>query len=103
MHSVFIADDEIWIILGLKKMIENSELPFQVIGNATNGVSALDAIEEKKPELVFSDIRMPGLSGLELLQKLNERKIGTKVIFVSGYSEFEYAREAVRGGALDIW
>lgn len=101
MHSVFIADDEIWIILGLKKMIENSELPFQVIGNATNGVSALDAIEEKKPELVFSDIRMPGLSGLELLQKLNERKIGTKVIFVSGYSEFEYAREAVRGGALD--
>ena len=101
MHSVFIADDEIWIILGLKKLIESSGLPFQVIGNATNGVAALEAIEEKKPELVFSDIRMPGLSGLELLQKLNERKNGTKVIFVSGYSEFEYAREAVRGGAID--
>lgn len=101
MHSVFIADDEIWIILGLKKLIESSGLPFQVIGNATNGVAALEAIEEKKPELVFSDIRMPGLSGLELLQKLNERKTGTKVIFVSGYSEFEYAREAVRGGAID--
>jgi len=53
MHSVFIADDEIWIILGLKKMIENSELPFQVIGNATNGVSALDAIEEKNRNWSF--------------------------------------------------
>ena len=85
MHSVFIADEEIWIILWLKKMIENSELPFQVIGNATNGVSALDAIEEKKPVLVFSDIRMPGLSGLVLNQQQKERKIGTNVINVRVY------------------
>ena len=58
------------------------------------------AKELKTIGVLTSGGRMPGLRGLELLQKLNERKIGTKVIFVSGYSEFEYARESVRGGAL---
>lgn len=47
MYKVFIADDEIWIIIGLKKMIEDSGLPFYVIGDATNGVAALEEIEEK--------------------------------------------------------
>lgn len=101
MYKVFIADDEIWIIIGLKKMIEDSGLPFYVIGDATNGVAALEEIEEKKPDVLFTDIRMPGYNGLELLAHLKEKEMGIQVIFISGYSEFKYAQSALRMGAFD--
>lgn len=101
MYRVYLADDEMWVVVGLKKRIEKSNLPFCVIGEANNGVVALEEITEKKPDVVFTDIRMPGYSGLELLEHLAKRKLDTKVIFVSGYSEFEYAQSAIRNGAYD--
>lgn len=57
MHKVFIADDEAWIIVGMKKLIEKSDLPFKVVGEAYNGVTALEEMEKKKPDVLFSDIR----------------------------------------------
>ena len=51
MYSVYIADDEMWVIVGLKKRIEKTGLPFQVIGEANNGVMALEEIEKKKPDI----------------------------------------------------
>lgn len=101
MYRTFIVDDEMWIIISLKKLIEKSELPFRVIGEANNGVAALEEIENKKPDVLFTDIRMPGYNGLELMQKLNEKGFDTKVIFISGYAEFEYAQSALRMGAFD--
>ena len=101
MNRVFIADDEMWIIIGLKKLIEKSGLPFQVIGEANNGVAALEEIEEKKPDVLFTDIRMPGYNGLELMEKLNGKGLSPKVVFISGYADFEYAQSAIRLGAFD--
>jgi len=101
MDSVFIVDDEMWIIIGLKKLIEKSGLPFQVIGEANNGVAALEEIEEKNPDVLFTDIRMSGYNGLELMGKLNEKGLSPKVIFISGYADFEYAQSAIRLGAFD--
>lgn len=101
MNSVFIVDDEMWIIIGLKKLIEKSGLPFQVIGEANNGVAALEEIEEKNPDVLFTDIRMPGYNGLKLMGKLNEKGLSPKVIFISGYADFEYAQSAIRLGAFD--
>lgn len=101
MQKVFIVDDEMWIIIGLKKLIEKSNLPFQVIGEANNGVSALEEIEEKKPDVVFTDIRMPGYDGLELIRRIKEKDLDMKVVFISGYADFEYARTAIRLGAFD--
>ena len=101
MNRVFIADDEMWIIIGLKKLIEKSGLPFQVIGEANNGVAALEEIEEKKPDVLFTDIRMPGYNGLELMEKLNGKGLSPKVVFNSGYADFEYAQSAIRLGAFD--
>lgn len=95
MYKVFIADDEAWIIVGMKKLIEKSGLPFKVIGEAGNGVTTLEEIEKKRPDVVFSDIRMPGLNGLELLEEIRKRKIEVKVVFISGYAEFEYAKKAI--------
>lgn len=101
MYTVFLADDERWILFGLKKLIEKTGLPFQVIGEATNGVNALEELEGKKPDILFSDIRMPGLDGLTLLEKIREKKLQTKVVFISGYAEFEYARRALQLDAFD--
>ena len=101
MQKVFIVDDEMWIIIGLKKLIEKSNLPFQVIGEANNGVSALEEIEEKKPDVVFTDIRMPGYDGLEMIRRIKEKNLDMKVVFISGYADFEYARTAIRLGAFD--
>ena len=100
MYSVYIADDEMWVIVGLKKRIEKTGLPFQVIGEANNGVMALEEIEKKKPDILFTDIRMPGYSGLELLELLRKKELQTKVL-ISGYAEFEYAQSAIRNGAYD--
>lgn len=95
MYKVFLADDERWITIGIKKLIEKSGRPFWVAGEAYNGVTTLEAVEEKRPDVLFTDIRMPGLDGLELLAKLNERVPDTKVVIISGYAEFEYARRAL--------
>ncbi|WP_440321316.1 response regulator transcription factor [Laedolimicola sp.] len=101
MYSVFLADDEIWIVMGLKKLIEKSGEPFRVVGEANNGVTALEEIRRLRPDVVISDIRMPGLDGLKLLEELNLQTPGTKLVFVSGYAEFEYARKALQMGAVD--
>lgn len=101
MNRVFIADDEMWIVIGLKKLIERTGMPFQIIGEANNGVSALEEIEEKKPDILFTDIRMPGYNGLELMERLNEKGLDMKVVFISGYADFEYAQKAIRLGAFD--
>lgn len=60
MISVYIADDEVWITIGLKKLIQKSGLPFEVIGEAHNGVTTLEDIKTLKPDVLFTDIRMPG-------------------------------------------
>lgn len=101
MYRVFLADDERWILFGLRKLIEKSGLPFQVIGEATNGVTTLEELEDRKPDVLLSDIRMPGLDGLSLLEKIKEKGLQTKVVFVSGYADFEYARRALQLEAFD--
>jgi len=101
MYKIFIVDDEMWIVIALRKQIEKSGLPFEVVGEANNGVTALDAIMEKKPDVLFADIRMPGYNGLELMKLLKEKGISIKVVFISGYPDFEYTQSAIRLGAFD--
>ncbi len=91
MYSIFLADDEVWETLGLKKLIEKSELPIQVVGQAENGIEALKALQEIQPDILITDIRMPGLNGLELSEKIREFGLKTEIILLSGYAEFEYA------------
>lgn len=102
MYKVIIADDEVWIGFGIKKLIHRSGLPFEVVGEAANGIQAYDMVKKWKPDLLITDIRMPGLDGLALMRRLMEEKESVKVIFISGYAEFEYAREALRMGAFDF-
>ena len=89
------------VIFGLKRMIEKSGLPFRVIGETNDGVTTLEEVEKKKTDVLFSDIRMPGYTGLELLEHIQEKKLDVKVVFVSGYAEFTYAQKALSLGAVD--
>ena len=101
MYKIFLADDEVWAVMGLKKLIERSGTKFQVVGEAANGVTALEETERLRPDLLLADIRMPGLDGIGLLRKIREKNLDTRVVLVSGYAEFSYAQEAVRLGAFD--
>lgn len=101
MIQAVLADDEGIILKGLKKLIDWERLGIEIVGEAGNGEEALKLIREKKPQLIVSDIAMPGISGLEMLREIGSQGLNTKVIFVSGYQEFSYAKDAVRYGAVD--
>lgn len=101
MHKVFLADDEIWETIGMKKLLEKTGLPIQVVGEAENGIVALEQIEKKKPDILITDIRMPGLNGLELAGEIRKRGITVEIIVLSGYAEFEYAKKAMQWGVRD--
>ncbi len=101
MRKVVIADDESVIVRGLKKLIDWDAYQIEVAGEACNGEQLKQCIEETEPDLVVTDIRMPGLSGLEVLQWNKERAGKTKFIFISAHQEFSYAQEAIKNGAVD--
>ncbi len=94
-------DDEAVILQGLKKLLNWEQLDIEMTGEAMDGEQGLRLIAREQPDIVISDIAMPNLTGIELLKKIKEHNWGVKVIFLSGYQEFSYAREAVRYGAVD--
>lgn len=99
--KLLIADDEMQIRTGLEMGIDWKELGFDEVYTAENGVEALDLCMRHYPELVITDIRMPGMSGLELGKEVASLYEPVEIIILSGYSEFEYAREALKLGAYD--
>lgn len=100
MHSVFIVDDESWIVDGLKISIDWEKHGFEVVGEAYNGANALELISKLKPDIVFTDIRMPGMNGLELIKKVKDIYFDIQFIVISGYAEFAYAQKALSNGAI---
>lgn len=95
MHSIAIFDDEMWIRELEKKLIPFERLKLRLLAEADNGEKALVLCREMKPEIVITDIRMPGLSGLELIEAIRSELKDIEIIIVSGYDEFEYAQKAI--------
>lgn len=98
MYKVLLVDDELWSLIALRNVIDWMEQGFVIVGEAEDGEQALKRILSLEPDLVVSDIRMPGLDGLKLLEEIQEHKLKTLVLLVSGYSDFEYARQALLYG-----
>jgi two-component system, response regulator YesN len=88
MIRLLLADDEPMIIRGLRKLIPWEEYGVEIIGSVNNGMDLIQAVEEKSPDIIISDVCMPGLSGVDVIRKLRELNLNTKVIFISGYQEF---------------
>lgn len=100
MYKLIIADDEYMIRQGLS-MLPWKEHGIELAGVFGNGMAAAEWVNSHEPDILMTDIRMPGMSGLELAKMALGNYPHIKVILLSGYEEFEYAREAVRFGAFD--
>ncbi len=102
MYPVIIVEDEPILLNALAKLIENSGTDFEVVGKATDGLEAVRLIATLAPILVITDIRMPKMDGLELTGWIRNEQPNIKVIIITGYSDFEFAQQAIRLGVMDF-
>lgn len=102
MFSVLIIDDEEIIREGLRTVINWEAAGCKLVGEAEDGDEGFEMVCSLKPDIVFTDIRMPGLNGLEMISKIKQVKVECKIIILTGFRDFEYAQEAVRLGAFRL-
>lgn len=98
MLKLIIADDERVMRETIHNLIEWEKLGISVAGLCEDGIEAFNMILDEEPDIVMTDIRMPGLSGLDLVREAKQMELQTQFIILSGYEEFEYAREAMKYG-----
>lgn len=101
MLNVLIADDEFFIRQRLKRIIDWDKLELRCVGEAENGQEVIDFITRHLVDILLLDIKMPVKSGMEVLEYIYEHGINTKVIFLSGYNDFEYAQKAIKCQAVN--
>lgn len=100
LYKILLVDDEEEIRKGIIKKIKWEELGFVVVGEAENGIEALDIIDKTMPDVVITDIRMPFMDGIKLAENIKYRYPTNKVIVLSGFDDFEYAQEAIKLGVI---
>lgn len=101
MVKVVVADDEERVCRLIVALGNWEELGIQVVGTAANGIQALELIRKEKTDILITDIRMPGLSGLDLIEKVRQIRPEIKIMIISGYANFEYAQNALKQGVSD--
>ena len=101
MHKIMIVDDDRIIRKGLIQTIPWEEHDFQLVGEAGDGEHALEIIKKEHPQIVVSDIRMPFMNGLELARQTKQAFPDIKFIFLTGYEDFSYAKQAIDLQAVD--
>ncbi|WP_316244864.1 response regulator [Paenibacillus antibioticophila] len=95
MYKVLLADDELLDLEGMKRFIPWQDLGLEVVGAVSNGFLACEVLEQQPVDILVTDVNMPNMSGLELARIAIERKPNVRIIFVSGYQDFHYVREAL--------
>lgn len=101
MLKVIIADDEKWVRATIRALIPFEKLDMKLVGEASNGIEALELCKLHDPDIVLTDIMMPGLTGLDLIDELKKSHPRIKIAIISGYSDFEYAKAAMKSGISD--
>ena len=101
MKTVLIVEDEKLIRHGLKTMIMRSGVPVETVIECSNGEMALKILREQEIEVMFTDIRMPKMDGIELVQKMQSFEHVPLTVAVSGYDDFTYAVEMMRNGVRE--
>jgi len=96
MLKLIIADDERIIRESISTLIDWNSLGIELIGLCCDGIEAYNMILDECPDIVLTDIRMPGLSGLELIERVSQTDLNIQFILLSGFGEFEYAKQAMR-------
>lgn len=95
MWKVMIADDEVYMLEALEKLINWNNLECRLIYKAKNGEELIDKIKEEVPDIIITDVKMPLVSGMEVAKYIYEHLLPTKVIILTAYADFEYAKLAI--------
>ncbi|WMJ84702.1 response regulator transcription factor [Oscillospiraceae bacterium LTW-04] len=101
MLQVVIADDEVRVCRLVQMLVDWDTLDMELAGIASNGLEALALVEQTKPDVLITDIRMPGCDGLELIERARQISPELEIVIISGYAQFEYAQSAIRYGVGD--
>lgn len=95
--SVVLADDHFVVRQGLRRLLEAAP-GFQIVGEAENGIQALELVEQLHPDVLVADLKMPGMSGIEIARQVRRHSSRTRVVILSMYGETSYVVEALRAG-----
>lgn len=101
MYKLILVDDEEEVRRGILKKIEWENIGFEVVGEAENGMEAMEIAEKTIPDVVITDIKMPFMDGLKLAEQLSARYPTVKIIVLTGFDEFEYAQKAIKLSIFD--
>lgn len=101
MLKVILADDEVRICRLIQALADWKTLDMEVVATASNGVEALELIQQYQPDILITDIRMPGVNGLELIERAKELLPELEIVIISGYAHFGYAQVAIKFGVSD--
>jgi len=96
MWKILIIDDDFQVLEGMKQSIDWAGLDAEWVGEAMDGKEGLDKIRELQPDIVITDIYMPVMNGLDMIEQLRDENFAGEMIILSGYSDFQYARQALR-------
>ncbi len=101
MQTLLIVEDEKMIRQGIKAMVQRSGVPVDIILECSNGVDALNLLSERHVDVMFTDIRMQKMDGIELVRRVNEMEDKPLMVAISGYDDFSYAVEMLRNGVKE--
>lgn len=101
MYTLMVADDEYFVRMGMREAIDWEKIGVKHIGDADNGNDAYKMACELKPDIIITDIRMPGMDGLELIDACQKAGLNSQFIILSAHNDFNYARRALQQGACD--
>lgn len=102
MYRIVVADDEQFIVQLIRQLIDYEGLNVEVIGEAADGNAAFELVRSQKPDILITDIRMPCLDGLQLIEQIREHALPISVIAISGHRRFDYAYNALKYGVHDF-
>lgn len=101
MYKLLLVDDEAIIREGIEKMIDWVRLGIRLTASCANAIAALDSMMDDMPDILVTDVRMPGMDGLELVERARRLHPQLRCIILSGYDEFDYARKALQFGVIE--
>ncbi len=99
MTSIVLADDHTVVRAGLRALLEGAHADFHVVGEAADGLEAVQLVERQKPDVLVVDVMMPGLNGIEVTRQVRQRVPQTRVVVLSMHASEPYVLEALRHGA----
>src|SRR5690606_17643094 len=100
-YTVLVVDDEVLIRQGIIHYVDWESNGYQIIGEAANGKEAIEKIEQQAPHIILTDIVMPSMDGIELIQFVKKHYPMIEIIVLSSYEEFDYVRKTFQLGVAD--